>query len=205
MQASTNRDSSSLFRLCRAAGGADDGERLRSESDPWRYRCPFARSRGLSPSPPRERRCFTSLVAVDPTTGEAEFRTGCGWYTRTVGAQGYVRPTRKLQPGLWAVSLHGAEFDLDSAPGQASGNTQTVTLAIWEHYVEHYGWSGYLALAHGSAAISDADTRTSAMECLVRSRAPSVFWEGGAAERACPRKGLVPRRSRRAPGRGAAG
>jgi hypothetical protein len=86
----------------------------------------------------------------------AEFRTGCGWYTKLVGKEQFVRPERRLPEGLWKVSLRRIEFDLDSDPSKADGHTQTVTRATWERYVTHYGWSGYLALAKNSGGISDA-------------------------------------------------
>jgi hypothetical protein len=89
---------------------------------------------------------LATLVAIDPTAKVAEFRTSCGWY---------VVAKRKLHAGLWKVNLSGVTFELSLAPDKASGYTQTVSLKVWERYVELYGWSGTLAL-EGVGDISDA-------------------------------------------------
>ena len=99
---------------------------------------------------------LATLVRIDPKASEAEFRTGCGWYTKLQAATHYVIPRSKLRPGLWKVNLRGIEFDLDSDPGKADGYTQSVSRATWERHVTRFGWAGHLVFGNGVRVISDA-------------------------------------------------
>ena len=90
---------------------------------------------------------LATLVAIDPAAKLAEFRSSCGWY---------VAPKHKVHPGLWKVNLRGVQFEMNSAPGKASGYTLRVPLAVWEHYVEAHGWSGTLSVGNEGGTISNA-------------------------------------------------
>ena len=93
-----------------------------------------------------------TLVALDPKSDVAEFRIRCGWYAargKPTDPQATM-PKRKLQPGLWKVSLRGFAFIVETYPnGPASGIAHATNLKTWERYVARAGWSGTLFLPSG--------------------------------------------------------
>ncbi|MDE3190304.1 MAG: hypothetical protein KGL94_05730 [Acidobacteriota bacterium] len=93
---------------------------------------------------------LATLVALDPKSGEAEFRVGCGWY---------YKPKRRVRLGLWKVPLRGASFNLESYPnGPASGIAHSVSITTWERQVLLHGWSGTLWFGPGRPYISNGPT-----------------------------------------------
>ncbi len=89
-------------------------------------------------------------MAIDPKADVAEFRIRCGWY---------LKPKRKVRPGLWKVGLRGLSFEWESYPaGPASGISHAETLTAWERSAELHGWSGTLFLSGRKSFLTNGPT-----------------------------------------------
>lgn len=106
---------------------------------------------------------LATLVAIDPKSDLAEFRTRCGWYIKLVGKEQYVRPRSKVRLKEWKLSLRGLSFDFETYPnGPISGINHPESLKQWERHAVAFGWSGSVHLfplrGWGRGSVGDGPT-----------------------------------------------